>query len=209
MLEASRGDRCIDILLQDPPDLLLLDISMPGLSGWEVAKRVRDAGLDTLPIVIVSADAFENRRSQDHQTFHNDFLVKPVDLAQLLEVLRRHLGLQWQLADEAAMNAQDEAPAQAALFPTDDAAAQPSGPPVAAASASPSIPLTSEILHELDQLAAIGHLRGLLDRLDGLVEHEPWQADLLGRLRRQARDFRIADVQGTLAALRDRRSGHG
>ncbi|TAK77136.1 MAG: response regulator [Aquabacterium sp.] len=215
VLEASRGDRCIDILLQEPPDLLLLDISMPGLSGWEVAKRVRDAGLDTLPIVMVSADAFENRRSQDHQTFHNDFLVKPVDLAQLLEVLRRHLGLQWQLADEdairAAMNAADETPAQASLFPSEESAPTPPAVPAeaAASTASASVPLTSEILHELDQLAAIGHLRGLLDRLDGLVGQEPWQADLLAGLRRQARDFRIADVQGTLAALRDRRSGHG
>ncbi|MFX4876328.1 response regulator, partial [Acinetobacter baumannii] len=64
VMEATRGDTCLDAVRAAPPDVLLLDISMPGLNGWEVARRLRASGLQELPIVMVSADAFENRQNR-------------------------------------------------------------------------------------------------------------------------------------------------
>lgn len=196
VLEASRGDHCLEQVLAAPPDLLLLDISMPGCNGWEVAKRVREAGLDTLPIVMVSADAFENRRSQDHQTFHNDFVVKPIDLSLLLEVLRRHLGLTWVLANEPPR----ELSQGVRGHQVDDALGLQA--PAVLAAASTAQPLTEEVLNELDQLLAIGHVHGLLNRLERLCASQPHQAQLLAELRRHARSFQLREVRLSLDALR-------
>jgi signal transduction histidine kinase/CheY-like chemotaxis protein len=200
LLEATRGDDALELALHQQPDLVLLDISMPGLSGWEVAKLLRDRGLQELPVVMVSADAFENRRVQsqsasgapDHgnETFHNDFLVKPINLQQLLEVLRRHLHLRWVLSAAASTPRTDPA-ASLVDFHHNDPAPRASFP--------------TETLDELEHLVSIGHVRGLLDRLgqlDGPSQNDPASAAVVHTLREHVRGFRLGEFRRALDGLR-------
>ena len=84
------------------PDLVLLDIQMPGSSGWEVAARLRAALGRSLRIVMVSANAHEFRAGNDGQSAHDAFLSKPVDLDALLDTIGHQLGLAWIVADDHA-----------------------------------------------------------------------------------------------------------
>ena len=56
---APDGDACVRMAAECRPDLLLVDISMPGLNGWSVAERMRRDGFDRLKIIVISANAAE------------------------------------------------------------------------------------------------------------------------------------------------------
>ncbi len=83
----------------DLPDALLVDVSMPGLDGWELAAQVRAAGY-VMPIIMVSADASEGRNQPaqadpEAPSLHQAYVIKPVRIAQLLDHLGRLLQLTW------------------------------------------------------------------------------------------------------------------
>ncbi len=96
--EAPDGATGLALAAQNPPDLVLLDISMPGLDGWRTARRLRAQGYRG-PLVMLSANA----RDHDHQGadgVHDDYLVKPFKLSSLLDSLARHLNLSWRHPDD-------------------------------------------------------------------------------------------------------------
>ena len=68
------------------PDLILMDISLPGMDGWE-ATRVLRAQVETaaIPIIALTAHAMEADRLRSLEAGCNDFDTKPVDLPRLLE----------------------------------------------------------------------------------------------------------------------------
>lgn len=84
------------------PDLVLLDIQMPGPDGWAVAERLRAAGDGPPRIVIVSADAHEPRAVGDGRSNHDAFVSKPVELDALLDTIGRQLDLAWIVAADDA-----------------------------------------------------------------------------------------------------------
>ena len=66
---------------QHKPNLVLLDISMPDMDGWEIARRLRQASRERTAIVMVSANAIEPSRLLGRGRLHDDYLMKPIDLA--------------------------------------------------------------------------------------------------------------------------------
>jgi len=93
-LEAKDAEGCLEILQYHQPDLFLLDISMPGMTGLELAQLLRDKGYQQ-PIMMVSADADERHRSFNDSSAHDDYLVKPINNQLLLEKMGRLLDLDW------------------------------------------------------------------------------------------------------------------
>jgi DNA-binding response OmpR family regulator len=84
---AAGGLAALDALTQAPPDVLVLDVSMPDLSGTDVCRRLRDRG-DETPVLMLSAlDQLEDRLA-GLQAGADDYLVKPFALQEL--VLRLH-----------------------------------------------------------------------------------------------------------------------
>jgi CheY-like chemotaxis protein len=84
--EAADGVEALASIRRDPPDLILLDIMLPRLSGWEVASELlRDPSTDRIPIVFVSAltGAAERERAHDLGAFR--YMTKPVDPVLLAE----------------------------------------------------------------------------------------------------------------------------
>jgi PAS domain S-box-containing protein len=83
------------------PDLILLDLVMPGLSGLEVAQHLRQSPeLSEVVIIAVSASAFGVTRQQSLAAGCNDFLSKPVQVELVLDTLQRYLGLTWILDEQ-------------------------------------------------------------------------------------------------------------
>jgi hypothetical protein len=74
------------------PDLILLDIRLPGVDGYEVLRRLRaDPATAAIPVVAVSADAMPADVQRGRQAGFDDYLTKPVDLGRLLATLQRLL----------------------------------------------------------------------------------------------------------------------
>ena len=92
---AKDGAECLEMAKQCNPDLFLLDITMPNLSGWEVAARLRQMGHMDAAIIIVSASVEHYAASEDVRGSYDDFLLKPVDVPVLLDRIRSLLKIDW------------------------------------------------------------------------------------------------------------------
>ena len=89
------GRAGLDRILADPPDLVVLDLMLPGKSGFEICREVRDRGMAT-PLIMLTARAQEVDRIRGLELGADDYMVKPFSLAELLAriraVLRRAQG---------------------------------------------------------------------------------------------------------------------
>ncbi|KQP43289.1 ATPase [Pseudorhodoferax sp. Leaf274] len=164
---AASGHDCLDLLVTGyRPDAILMDLAMPGIDGWETIRRVR-ALLPRPPrIAIVSANAFDKGLENDVEIRPEDFLVKPVRFAELLDWLGRQLALQWL----------DTAPAVAA-------------PPVA-----PAAPLAypdAASREALQQAVDLGFHRGIMNALDAIERGQPACAAFVQQMRALARQFQF------------------
>ncbi len=94
IIEASDGFECLDTLTQQSPNLYLLDMTMPEMSGLELANKLRDKGI-TSPIFMISADAHEHHQTHKSQDPHDAYFVKPININALIEKIGSHLKLEW------------------------------------------------------------------------------------------------------------------
>jgi two-component system, cell cycle response regulator DivK len=82
---AVDGEAGIASAIEMRPDLILMDISLPGMDGWEATTVLRSrAETASIPIIALSAHAMEMDRQRSLEVGCNDFDTKPVDLARLL-----------------------------------------------------------------------------------------------------------------------------
>ena len=85
---ASSGQEALDVLSTEHPDLVLLDILMPGMDGYEVCRRVRqDPGTAFLPVIMITASG-EEEKIRSLEAGADDFVNKPFDQAELLARVR-------------------------------------------------------------------------------------------------------------------------
>ncbi|GHF26535.1 transcriptional regulator [Kordiimonas sediminis] len=92
VLFASSGEEAIKIAEQEPIDLVILDIKMPGLDGFEVCERLRkNPLLKSLPILVQSADEKPEQRAKVFRSGATDFVSKPINQPELLARVRLHL----------------------------------------------------------------------------------------------------------------------
>ena len=72
------------------PDVITLDVIMPGLDGWEVLRRLKaDADLSDIPVVMVTVKSAESDRFWAQQQGCQDYVTKPFSPQQLFDVIRR------------------------------------------------------------------------------------------------------------------------
>jgi two-component system, cell cycle response regulator DivK len=93
IVEASHGQQALDLIQQERPDLVLLDIDMPGMDGITVVKRIREnQSLAGLPVVAVTAFAMEGDREKGMAAGFTAYLTKPVRVALLRQQVQQLLG---------------------------------------------------------------------------------------------------------------------
>ena len=155
VLTAASGPDCLTLIEGVVPDLFLVDISMPGMTGWQLVDRLRDGG-QTAPILMVSANLGDGAVAGAESSGHNDALSKPVDLRRLADKLAVHLSLIWVYDDEQ----------QATV-----------APPARAPARSPG----KHHVEDLLRLGEIGYVRGIEAKLADLAtseEHRPFAEEL-------------------------------
>ncbi len=89
---AVDGAEAIRMAQTHQPDLILMDMSLPILDGWEATRALRaDATTQHIPIIALTAHAMEGERSKALEAGCDDFDTKPVDLPRLLEKIEQRL----------------------------------------------------------------------------------------------------------------------
>ena len=148
VFEAKNGRQCLEMLPEVNPDLILMDLAMPEMDGWEASYIIRKINKSTIPIGIVSANAFDKALDNEAGIDSSDFIVKPLNLPELLEWLGEKLGLTWILADALTSALSQKEIDSYAIPPADD-------------------------LEELKQLVHAGYMRGVLNKIDSISKTDP------------------------------------
>ncbi|HEV2675883.1 MAG TPA: ATP-binding protein [Aliidongia sp.] len=178
MFSASDGLTCLSLAEECEPDLVLLDISMPGLDGWSVARRLREAGHNTARIVMISANVDEFKTRREAEPAHDDYLIKPIDVQRLIDRIQALLGLEWIEQGEEEPEPPPAAPAAAEVLPS------------------------RRHLDELHQLGRIGYVRGIEAKLSEIAAEDATLAPFTGRLDEIVKRFDLKRYMSILEELR-------
>jgi CheY-like chemotaxis protein len=86
---AVNGQEGVDMAASERPDLILMDMSLPVLDGWEATRRLKaDPGTASIPIIALTAHAMETDREKAMAAGCDDFDTKPIELPRLLEKMK-------------------------------------------------------------------------------------------------------------------------
>ena len=89
-LTATGAREGIDLLTkQNEVSIVLLDMMMPDMDGYEALKEIRDGAHKAIPVIAVTAQAMVGDREKCLEAGANDYISKPIDVDQLLSVLQR------------------------------------------------------------------------------------------------------------------------
>ena len=179
--EATTGEQALAVYgaLPLPFDLVLLDLRMPGMDGFELARRLRALPGFSGRIVTSSASVFGFNREDAIRAGADEFLPKPFQESQLLDILHHLLRLRWRYDETAAM-----APVESAPTP-------PTGgnlPP-------------SELLTRLRDAANRGDLIAVRAEITALRERSPQHAAFLASVERLAAGYQMAALRELLGTV--------
>ena len=100
VLMAIDGQEGIDKALKEKPDLILMDMSLPVVDGWEATRRIKaNPECCNIPVIGLTAHAMDGDREKCLQAGCNEYETKPVDLPSLLEKISLQLqqvGIAWE-----------------------------------------------------------------------------------------------------------------
>jgi CheY-like chemotaxis protein len=90
---AADGLEAINRAIEEKPDLVLMDVVMPRMNGFEACKRMRlEEGLQETPIILVTTRGEEQYVEAGYQSGCNDYITKPIDSRELVALLDSYLG---------------------------------------------------------------------------------------------------------------------
>ena len=90
ILWAKNGKETVNIAKTEKVDLILMDIRMPGMNGYEAAELIKQENTD-IPIIAQTAYALKGEKELSLNSGCDDYIAKPIDIIQLMEVLNRHI----------------------------------------------------------------------------------------------------------------------
>jgi PAS domain S-box-containing protein len=183
VVEAADGAEAIEVAERERPDLVVMDLAMPGMDGFEAIRRMRlMPGMAQLPVIATSASATPQTAARARASGANAFVAKPIAHDLLLASLGHLLGLAWIFAGS------DEAP-----VPGDAGDERLVAPP-------------PDEMAVLRQLARIGNMRQIRERADELKRLDPRYApfaERLARLAEQCQSKAIANMVEWYSTERD------
>ena len=92
LLFAGDGEEALDCTAADQPDLILMDLSLPRMDGWEATRRLKaDPALKAIPVIALSAHAMKLHEDRAREAGCDDFLTKPIDDVLLFATIARFL----------------------------------------------------------------------------------------------------------------------
>ena len=92
MTEAENGEEALAAVAKDRPDLILMDIQLPVMDGYEVTRRIKaDPSLSSIPVIAVTSYALSGDEEKARAAGCDDFVPKPFSPRQLLAKIRQYL----------------------------------------------------------------------------------------------------------------------
>jgi CheY-like chemotaxis protein/anti-sigma regulatory factor (Ser/Thr protein kinase) len=186
VVEARDAESCLRLIRDAAPDLFLLDVSMPGISGLDLATLLRQRQVQE-PIIMISANAQEQPAEQQSKQSYNAYMIKPMRMTTLLDRITQVLDMEWTLAASTPGLRHIDNSGLFELQLTLDA---------------PVPPLDSEVCARLIQHAEIGYARGLQIDLDHFYNEGRIPADMAERIRTQLDRVEFAQIISLLERSR-------
>ncbi len=180
-MEAENGSEGIAKAIEWQPDVIITDLTMPVMDGHEMLARLRtssDVATD-LVVIVSSANVFESDRQKSLDAGANDFLPKPVQQEVLLQLLQKHLNLEW-------------------IYEQAESIAEPgkvSEDIVLAIQEGEIIPPSTEEVSMLHDLSRKGLINDLLKEIDRIEELDPQFRPFTQTLRDLAKGFRLRQIK--------------
>ena len=92
IVEAANGEEALAAVARRQPDLILMDIQIPIMDGYEATRRIKaDPALQSIPIIAVTSHALSGGEEKAREAGCNDFVAKPYSPRQLLVKIRQYL----------------------------------------------------------------------------------------------------------------------
>ncbi len=181
VIEASDGKEGLDKVREKRPDLVMTDLVMPVMDGFELARQIRKHyQFNCLPIIAASTSVFEKDQQHSLEASCNDFIGKPIRPEVLLEKLRAHLGLTWIYESEAPR-----------VYSVDTADSL-NQPPVSEAQDDDSAPLVGPSRKHAEclfDLAMMGDIGGILEEIYKLEQSDKQLIPFCREIRQLAKAF--------------------
>lgn len=171
--EAHHGGAGLNQAKESRPDLILTDLVMPVMDGFEFARQLRKIPeFKDTPIIAISASVFDYHQQESLDAGCNSFLPKPIRAEDLLETLRTHLGLTWIYEQATTIGVMEESVATAT-----------------AEEAASLVRLSPEQAAILLKLAEIGDIKGILKQVAELESQDPQLKPLTSKIAQLANNF--------------------
>jgi len=172
MAEAANGLECLERHISFRPDLILMDLAMPVMDGWEASYIIRKVRQSDIPIGIVSANAFDKGLENTAGIGAEDFILKPVSLSDLLGWLGTRLNIDWVTQPENIDASMQEAKLETPLI------------------APPQV-----CLDELLALIKMGYVRGVSRKIDEIESLDTKYGLFVSTMRKLAQQFQLAAMK--------------
>ncbi|MDD2815909.1 MAG: CHASE domain-containing protein [Thiotrichaceae bacterium] len=180
-LEAEQGALGVEIARETLPDLIITDLVMPVMDGFEATRQLRKIpALAQTPIIAASASVFDYHQQQSRNAGCDDFIPKPIRADILLELLQTHLHLEWKYAAAIAPQAgtqQLEQQSDTELITR----------------------LDEEQIEKLVELSKLGDIQAILEYTSSYA-HAP-EASCIQKIRSLAKNFDLAGIDTLLQQI--------
>lgn len=164
-------------------DLFLLDVSMPGMNGWQLVDKLRQKGFNE-PVIMLSAEPYTKDQIQQHNADIDAYINKPVPFEKLLEQLKICLDLQWNSSDSADdKNPLTQHGAQSSITGNESSSDRDNTTPLP----------DQEVISSLKEYAQIGYLKGVLDCVEQLAT-DSTELEWLKQLKIQSEQCNLTEI---------------
>lgn len=93
VISAKEGGECLKLLKTITPDVILLDLTMEPMDGWEILEQIKgDQATRHIPVIIFSGRKISADEKQEYSTYVEDYMIKPVNPKNLLDTIERVVG---------------------------------------------------------------------------------------------------------------------
>jgi signal transduction histidine kinase/CheY-like chemotaxis protein/purine-cytosine permease-like protein len=206
VIVADSGIACLNMAREHQPDLVLLDVAMPGMIGWDVAAELHERVSPSSRIVMLSGNAFEIDAHRGRIRHYDAVQIKPFYIGSLLQTIADLLDIEWIVKPGSDMS-EGEQPINGAAH--DVEATVMSGKNLAGkdlADKNQRLPDLRELL-DLRQLGEIGYVRGIREKLSDVASQSQDYRWLVDRLEPLSRDLDFPRYIALLSELIEQEQG--
>jgi signal transduction histidine kinase/FixJ family two-component response regulator len=183
IIEAANGEEGLEKANIYYPDLIISDLEMPIMDGWEMLRQLRINNFfkDTI-FIIYSAGIFEINRQKEKIALGDDFLAKPVQSAEIYRLLSNHLKLNWIYAEAQKEKVRSRQPLSPGVSPKPETTGEIIVPPV-------------DDLAKLIEYAKKGQIKGIQKELEKIYKMDEDYKPFVNHLNQLVKTFNIKKIR--------------